>query len=142
MSFSLKNVGAIYQRAIQLCFTNQLHCNVEAYVDNVVVKMRNPNDFIKDLEETFANLRKFRWKLNPTKCIFGIPSGKLLGFIISNRGIEANPQKGAPSLKWGLPSTSRTLETHRLHSNTKQFHFKSGRMRSAFLQAPKRAREV
>jgi len=59
MSFGLKNAGATYQRAIQLCFTNQLHRNVEAYMDDVVIKTRNPNDFIKDLEETFYNLRKF-----------------------------------------------------------------------------------
>ena len=45
------------------------------------------------MEETFNNLRKFRWKLNPTKCVFGVPSGKLLGFIVSHRGIEANPEK-------------------------------------------------
>ena len=84
MSFGLKNTGATYQRAIQLCFTNQLHRNVEAYVDDMVIKTRNPDDFIKDLEETFDSLRRFRWKLNPTKCVFGIPSGKLLSFIISN----------------------------------------------------------
>ena len=59
MSFGLKNAGATYQRAIQLCFTNQLHRNVEAYMDDVVIKTRNPKDFIKDLEETFDNLRKF-----------------------------------------------------------------------------------
>ena len=65
MSFGQKNAGATYYRAIQLCFTNQLHHNVEAYVDDVVVKTRNSDDFIKDLEETFDSLRKFKWKLNP-----------------------------------------------------------------------------
>src|SRR6266540_1193152 len=50
-------------------------------------------DLISDLSETFANLRRFRWKLNPEKCVFGVPSGKLLGFIVSYRGIEANPEK-------------------------------------------------
>ena len=59
MSFGLENAGPTYQRAIQLCFTNQLHRNVEAYMDDVVIKTRNPKDFIKDLEETFDNLRKF-----------------------------------------------------------------------------------
>jgi len=59
MSFGLKNAGATYQRAIQLCFANQLHRNVEAYVDDVVVKTRNPDDFINDLQETFDGLRKF-----------------------------------------------------------------------------------
>jgi hypothetical protein len=83
MSFELKNAGATYQHAIQMCFTDQLHRNVEAYVDDVVIKTRNPEGLITDLEETFNSLRKFRWKLNPTKCVFGVPSGKLLGFIVS-----------------------------------------------------------
>ena len=78
---------------IQLCFADQLHLNVEAYVGNVVVKTKTQDQFITDLEETFNSLRKFRWKLNPTKCVFGVPSGKLLGFIVSNRGIEANLEK-------------------------------------------------
>jgi hypothetical protein len=93
MSFGLKNTGATYQRAIQACFKRQLNKNVEAYVDDVVVKTRNSNTLIADLEETFASLREYRWKLNPNKCVFGVPSGKLLGFIISHRGIEANPEK-------------------------------------------------
>jgi hypothetical protein len=87
------NTGATYQRAIQACFKRQLNKNVEAYVDDVVVKTRNSNTLIADLEETFASLREYRWKLNPNKCVFGIPSGKLLGFIISHRGIEANLEK-------------------------------------------------
>jgi hypothetical protein len=62
-------------------------------VDDVVIKTRAHDEFISDLEETFNGLRKFRWKLNPTKCVFSVPQGKLLGFIISHRGIEANPEK-------------------------------------------------
>jgi hypothetical protein len=93
MSFGLKNTGATYQRAIQMCFVDQLHRKVEAYVDDVVMKTRSSEGLIADLEETFASLRIYRWKLNPTMCIFGVPSGKLLGFIVSNRGIEANPEK-------------------------------------------------
>jgi hypothetical protein len=93
MSFGLKNVGATYQRAIQMCFANQLHQNVEAYVDDVVIKTRNPDGLIADLEEMFSSLRRFRWKLNQTKCVFRVPSAKLLGFIVSNWGIEANPMK-------------------------------------------------
>jgi hypothetical protein len=93
MSFGLKNAGATYQRAIQMCFADQLHQNVETYVDDMVIKTRSPEELIANLKETFNSLRKFRWKLNPTKYIFGVPSGKLLGFIVSNRGIEANPEK-------------------------------------------------
>jgi hypothetical protein len=62
-------------------------------VDDVVVKTRNSDTLIADLEETFASLREYHWKLNPNKCAFGIPSGKLLSFIISHRGIKANPKK-------------------------------------------------
>jgi hypothetical protein len=62
-------------------------------VDDVVIKTRNSSTLIDDLEETFASLREYRWKLNPNKCVFGVPSGKLLGFIISQRSIEANPKK-------------------------------------------------
>jgi hypothetical protein len=93
MSFGLKNAGATYQRAIQAYFKRQLNKNVEAYVDDVVVKTRNTDTLITDLEETFASLREYHWKLNPNKCVFGVPSGKLLGFIISRRDIEANPEK-------------------------------------------------
>jgi hypothetical protein len=91
MSFGLKNADATYQRAIQACFKRQLNKNIEAYVDDVVIKTRNSSTLIDDLEETFASLREYRWKLNPNKCVFSIPSGKPLGFIISHRGIEANP---------------------------------------------------
>jgi ribonuclease HI len=62
-------------------------------VDDVVVKTRNSDTLIAYLEEAFASLREYRWKLNPNKCVFGVPSGKLLGFIISHRGIKANPEK-------------------------------------------------
>jgi hypothetical protein len=93
MSFGLKNAGATYQRAIQLCLVDQLHRNIEAYVDDVVIKTRVHDEFIPDLKETFNSLRKFWWKLNPTKCVFGVPQGKLLSFIVSHRGIEANLEK-------------------------------------------------
>jgi hypothetical protein len=93
MSFGLKSAGATYQRAIEACFKRQLNKNVEAYVDDVVVKTRNSDTLVADLEETFASLREYRWKLNPNKCVFGVPSGKLLIFIISRGGIEANPEK-------------------------------------------------
>jgi hypothetical protein len=69
MSFGLKNASATYQRAIEMCFVDQLHQNVEAYVDDMVIKTKNLEDLIVDLEEMFNSLRKFRWKLNPTKCV-------------------------------------------------------------------------
>jgi hypothetical protein len=93
MTFGLKNAGATYQKAIQKCLGSQIGKNVEAYVDDVVVKTTIEDNLIADLAETFANLRVYRWKLNPEKCIFSVPSGKLLGFMVSHRGIEVNPTK-------------------------------------------------
>jgi hypothetical protein len=104
MSFGLKNASTTYQRAIQACFKRQLNKNVEAYVDDVVVKTRNSDTLITDLEETFASLREYRWKLNPNKCVFSVPSGKLLDFIISHRGIEANPEKISAITKMKAPT--------------------------------------
>jgi hypothetical protein len=66
---------------------------VEAYVDYVVIKTENSGNFIKELQLVFNSLRHYWWKLNPEKCVFGVPAGKLLGFIVSHRGIEANPEK-------------------------------------------------
>jgi hypothetical protein len=66
---------------------------VHAYVDDIVIKSQKGDTLIADLAETFDNLCKYQMKLNPTKCVFGVPAGKLLGFIISERGIEANPEK-------------------------------------------------
>nr|ABA98749.1 retrotransposon protein, putative, Ty3-gypsy subclass [Oryza sativa Japonica Group] len=105
MPFELKNEGATYQRMIQRCFSTQIGRNVEAYVDDVVVKTKQKDDLITDLEETFASIRAFRMKLNPEKCIFGVPSGKLLGFMVSHRGIQANPEKINVILNMKLPSS-------------------------------------
>jgi hypothetical protein len=93
MTFGLKNAGATYQKAIQKCLESQIGKNVEAYVDDVVVKTTDEDNLIADLAQTFANLQRYRWKLNPEKCVFSIPSGKLLGFMVSHHGIEANPSK-------------------------------------------------
>jgi hypothetical protein len=93
MTFGMKNVGATYQKAIQKCLKSPIGNNVEAYVDDVVVKTTVEDKLIADLTETFANLREFQWKLNPTNCVFGVPSGLLLGFMVGHQGIEANPVK-------------------------------------------------
>jgi hypothetical protein len=78
---------------MQKCLHNQIDKNVQVYVDDVVIKTKESKTLIDDLRETFANLRRFRMKLNPAKCTFGVPAGKLLGFLVSSRGIEVNPGK-------------------------------------------------
>ena len=62
-------------------------------MDDIAVKSRKKETFIDDLKETFDNLRVCKMMLNPAKCVFGVPAGKLLGCLVSNRGIEANPEK-------------------------------------------------
>ena len=71
----------------------QIGKTVEAYVDDVVIKTRHVDSLIDNLRVTFDNLRANDIKLNPEKCVFGVPAGKLLGFTVSGRGIEANPAK-------------------------------------------------
>ena len=83
MPFGLKNTGATFMRMIQKCLQKQISWNIEAYMDDIVVKSRKGFDLLADLAETFANLRKYDIKLNPAKCTFGLPGGKLLGFLIS-----------------------------------------------------------
>ena len=78
---------------MQKCLLPQLGCNIHVYVDDIVVKTKQHLTLLDDLKETFANLREYKVKLNPDKCVFGVPVGKLLGFLVSERGIEANPEK-------------------------------------------------
>jgi hypothetical protein len=83
MPFGLKNAGATYQRTMQRCPRGQIGRNVHAYVDDVVVKTKRSGTLLDDLKETFANLRRYRMKLNLEKCTFGVPAGQLLGYIVS-----------------------------------------------------------
>ncbi|KAK1610719.1 hypothetical protein QYE76_034392 [Lolium multiflorum] len=92
MPFGLKNAGATYQRMMQKCLATQIGKNVQVYINDVVITSKKGTTLIEDLKETFDNLDKFCLKLNPTKCSFGVP-GELLGFLVSARGIEANPEK-------------------------------------------------
>jgi hypothetical protein len=85
---------------------------VEAYIDDVVIKIENPESFIEDLQQVFNSLRCYRWKLNPEKCVFGVPARKLLGFIVNHRGIKANLEK--LSYNEGGTATVREKKVQRL----------------------------
>ena len=91
--FGLKNASSTYQKCVHIVLEGQIGRNVEAYIDDIVVKSKFKGDLIADLEETFNNLHKNKMMLNPDKCSFGVSSGKLLGYLVSHRGIEANPKK-------------------------------------------------
>jgi hypothetical protein len=93
MPFGLKNAGATYQRMMPNCLRSQIGRNIQVYIDDVVITMRKEEALINDLKETFDNLDRYKLKLNPTKCSFGVSAGQLLGFLVSAGGIEANLEK-------------------------------------------------
>ena len=92
MPFELKNARATYQRLVNHMFRPQIGWNVEVYVDDMLVKSLDEEKHLDNLQETFNTLRRYNMKLNPSKCAFGIASGKFLRFMVSHRGIEANPE--------------------------------------------------
>jgi hypothetical protein len=93
MSFELKNGGATYQKCVHIILEPRIGRNIEAYIDDTVVKSKKHGDLLDDLKETFNNLRMYKMMLNPKKCVFGVSSGKLLGHMVSSQGIDANPKK-------------------------------------------------
>ena len=93
MPFGLKKTGATFQKLMGIALGSQIGRNVDAYIDDIIVKTREERTLIDDLEETFQNLRQVNIMLNPDKSVFGVASGKLQGFLVSHRGIEANPHK-------------------------------------------------
>src|ERR1051325_10651100 len=93
MPFMLKNAGATYQRAMTTLFHDLMHKEIEVYIDDMIAKSQTEEDQLEDLLRLFQHLRKYRLRLNPNKCTFGVQSGKLLGFIISQKGIEVYPDK-------------------------------------------------
>jgi hypothetical protein len=103
MPFGLKNAGATYQRMMQNCLGSQIGRNIQVYIDDVVITTRKEESLISDLTETFDNLNRYKLKLNPTKCSFGVSAGQLLVFLVSARGIEANPEKIQAILTMGKP---------------------------------------
>ena len=91
MPFGLKNVGSTYQRMMMRLFEPQLGKSIEIYVDDTVVKSKVVSKHIGDLDSTFKVLRKHKLRLNVSKCSFGVGSGKFLGYMVTHRGIEVNP---------------------------------------------------
>ena len=93
MPFGLKNAGATFQRMVTKMFEPLLGRTMEAYIDDMVVKSKDENDHLRDLDEMFQILKKHKLRLNASKCAFGVGSGKFLGFLVTNRGIEADPSQ-------------------------------------------------
>ncbi|KAI0488063.1 hypothetical protein KFK09_027887 [Dendrobium nobile] len=93
MPFGLKNAGATYQRLMNKVFKNLIGRTMKVYVDDMLVKSLEKSQHISNLEECFNLLRSYNMRLNPSKYAFGVTSGKFLGFMVTHRGIETNPEK-------------------------------------------------
>ncbi|XP_075083267.1 uncharacterized protein LOC142167015 [Nicotiana tabacum] len=111
MPFSLKNVGATYQRAMQNIFDDKRHKNVECYVDDLVVKSRKRDDHLQYLRVVFERLRRYQLKMNPLKCAFKVTSGKFLRFIVRHRGTEIDQAKVDAILKMPEPKDIHELKS-------------------------------
>ena len=93
MPFELKNAGSTYQRMMTKMFEPQLGKNIEVYIDDMVVKSKVESEHVNDLGNIFEILRKHKLHLNASKCSFGIGSGKFLGYMVTHRGIEDDPNQ-------------------------------------------------
>ncbi|PKI64783.1 hypothetical protein CRG98_014852, partial [Punica granatum] len=109
MPFGLKNVRATYQRAMVTLFHDMMHKEIEVYVDDIIAKSKEGEDHLVNLKRLFDRLRKYKLRLNPAKCTFGVKSGKLLGFVVSEKGIEVDPDKIKAIME--LPPPSIVHET-------------------------------
>ena len=109
MPFGLRNAGATYQRLVTIMFKDQLGKSMEAYIDDMVVKSREPETHLDDLRQTFNILRKYRLKLNASKCAFGVSSGKFLGHLVTRRGIEADPDQITTLQSLQSPRTTKEV---------------------------------
>jgi hypothetical protein len=110
MPFGLKNAEATYQRCMQACLKEQIGRNIKVYVDDIVIKTAKAGSLLDDLRETFANLDRYSIKLNLKKCSFGVPTGQPLGYLISERGIEGNPEKIQAIISMQPPKTLRHVQ--------------------------------
>ncbi|KAK9067241.1 hypothetical protein SSX86_014567 [Deinandra increscens subsp. villosa] len=110
MPFGLKNAGATYQRLIDKVFKEQIGRNMEAYVDDLVIKSQTEDTLLNDIQETFANLRAANMKLNPAKCSFGMKQGKFLGHVVADQNIMANPAKVKAILDMRSPQSLKELQ--------------------------------
>ena len=99
-----------YQRLVNKMFSKQIGRNMEMYVDDMLVKSKEELAYLDNLKETFTTLKQYQMKLNPSKCAFGVASGKFLGFMVFQKGIEANPEKVRAILDMAPPKTVKEVQ--------------------------------
>ena len=93
MPFGLKNARATYQRMAIALLHDMMHNKVEVYIDDMIVKYKDRGSRTINLRKFFERIKEYRLRLNPQKCTFGVTAGKLLGFLVSDKGIEVGPSK-------------------------------------------------
>ena len=109
--FGLKNTGATYQHAMTTIFHDLIHVIMEDYVDDILGKSKTRESHIDVLTTIFARLEKYKVYLNPRKCVFGVKSRELLGYIVSRRGIEVDPTKVKAIINMPPPTTLKQLRS-------------------------------
>nr|XP_025664515.1 uncharacterized protein LOC112762925 [Arachis hypogaea] len=110
LPFGLKNVGSMYQRIMNKIFSDLISKTIEVYVEDILVKTTMAEDLIGDLENVFASLRQHDMRLNPLKCAFAMEAEKFLGFMITQRGVEANPEKCEAILQMKSPGCIKDVQ--------------------------------
>jgi hypothetical protein len=138
MPEGLKNASLTFCRMSKAILKEQMKRNVFAYVDDIVVMSRKKETQLQDLAKTFTNMRRAQLKLNPEKCVFGISRGKVLGCLVSVKGIEANPDKINAIVHMKPPGSRKEEEADRENSGTKSVHGKNSRAKLTILQNTKR----
>ena len=93
MPFGLKNAGSTYQKMMTRMFESLLGKNIEIYIDDMVVKSKMVSEHLGDLRVIFEILRNYRLRLNASKCSFGVGLGKFLGYMVTHKGFEINPDQ-------------------------------------------------
>jgi Reverse transcriptase (RNA-dependent DNA polymerase) len=111
ISFGLRNAGATFQRMVNKMFEKQICNNMEACVDDILVKSMTKDCHLADFEEAFATMNKVNMKMNPKKSYFGLAEGKILGFMISIRGIEIHPSSSKAILDMQPPWNLKKLQS-------------------------------
>ena len=109
MPFRLKNARATYQRMATTLLHDMMHNEVEVYVDDMLVKSKDRESHIINLRKFFKRIKEYKLRLNPQKCIFGVTTRKLLGFVVSDRGIEFNPSKIKTILEMPPPRSEKEI---------------------------------
>jgi hypothetical protein len=110
MPEGLKNVGSTFSRLTKTVLESQVGRNIFTYVDDIVVASKSKDDHLADLAKTFTNMRDARLCLNPKKCIFSVRQEKILGYMVSHRGIEANPSKIQAIINMTPPQLARDVQ--------------------------------